>query len=53
MEDVARKITKFLYGDDYDHSHYEKILHWLHDVKKVRNSLLYIFTNVLEFYKQE
>ena len=24
MEDVARKITRSLYGDDYDNSRYEK-----------------------------
>ena len=53
LKHLLMKLTKFLYGDNYDHSHYEKILHWLHDVKKVRNSLLDILTNVLEFHKKE
>ena len=35
MEDTARKIAKFLYGDNYDNSKYEIILDWLNDVKKL------------------
>ena len=34
MEDVARKITRSLYGDDYDNSKYEKILTCLPDFEK-------------------
>ena len=40
MEDVARKITRSLYGDDYDNSRYEKILTCLRDFEKLAGSFI-------------
>ena len=31
MEEQARKLTKVLYGNNYNHSQYEKILNCLQD----------------------
>ena len=32
FEDTVRKLTKIVYGDNYDHSQYENILNCLHDL---------------------
>ena len=53
MEDKAREITKFLYGDNYDHSQYEKILHCLQNFKKFMDSFRENLKDLNEFYNQE
>ena len=53
MEEQARKLTKVLYGNNYDHSHYEKILNCLHDFKKFMESLYANIMDLREFHKQE
>ena len=51
MEDTARKISKFLYGDNYDNSQYERILTFLHDIEKLGESFRGIITNLIESYE--
>ena len=51
MEDVAQKITKFLYGDDYDNSKYENILTYLHDFEKLAESFNELITDLIEYHK--
>ena len=51
MEDEARKITKALYGDNYDNPKYEKILNCLHDFKKFIESLYENVKDLNKFYK--
>ena len=53
MEDKAREIAKSLYGDNYNHSQYEKILHCLQDFKKFMESLNENLKDLKEFLKQE
>ena len=53
MEDTARKIAKMLYGDNYDHSKYEKILNGLQDSSKFMDSLCKNLKDLTEFHKQE
>ena len=53
MEDTAREIAKMLYGNNYDHSQYEKILHCLQDFKKFMDSLYENLKDLTEFHKQE
>ena len=53
MEDTARKIAKMFYGDNYDHSQYEKILNCLQDFNKFMDSLCENLKDLKEFHKQE
>ena len=53
MEDTARKITKALYGDNYDHSQYERILTFLHGIEKSCEIFREIITNLIEFYESK
>ena len=57
MEYTARKITKALYGDNYDNPQYERVLTFLHDLEKLGESslggLFDILTNLIEPHKQE
>ena len=50
MEDVARKITRSLYGDDYDNSRYEKILTCLRDFEKLAESFNGPITELAESF---
>ena len=53
MEDTAREIAKRFYGDNYDHSQYEKILHCLQDFKKFTDSLYETLKALTEFHNQK
>ena len=53
MEDDARKITKFLYGDNYDNSKYERILNCLNDFKKFVESFIENAKDLSVYYKLE
>ena len=52
MEDVAQKITKLLYGDDYDNSKYENILSCLNDFEKLAESFNELITDFLHDVKK-
>ena len=39
IEDAVRELTKIAYGDNYDHSQYEKILNCFHDFKNFFGNL--------------
>ena len=39
FEDTVRKLTKMVYGDNYDHSQYENILNCLHDFENFFGNL--------------
>ena len=53
MDDVARNVTKALYGDNYNNSQYERVLTFLHDIEEWGKRFFGILTNLIESHQQE